>query len=264
MSELEAVEFILKEGPVVIQGQGGAKIDASHRLWGGISAKEFFPPGAETGAFYVITLTKNVTQAEQVRAAEVEISKALFKIASAWVFSGGSHMEVETREVISSPRVISNVDAVLQRLLGKANLTQVSVNFGMPIECIATYSQAPLTLATEIARLMQVDFFVSRLIGYYHQAWTEQTTSSWAPTLYKVRESLHKRYRGEAKARRALGIPYQQWKRFGTLLNNNDLRHAEICGIAPSISREDIEWLYKMARCWTATFLRAKGVNAIG
>lgn len=264
MSEFEAIELTLREGPVVIQGQEGVEIDAIHRLWNDIFAKEFFPPGAERGAFYAVTLTKYVNRAEQVRLVEVELSKVLLQIASAWVFSGGSHLEVETRQVITSRRVISNADAVLQRLLPRTNLTQVVADVGIPFESGTTYSRPPLPLAMEIAQLMKADFLVSRLIGYYYQAWTQQATSSWALNLYKVRDLLHKRYCSEAKAQSALGIPNQQWKRFGCLLNNNDLRHAEIGGVAPSISPENIRWLYKIARSWIATYLRAKGVNAIG
>ena len=85
MTEPEQIESVLKEGPVVIQNQGGTKVNSSYALWDGISARELFPPGAETGAFYVLTLAKEVSRAEDVRIAEVELSNALLKIASAWV-----------------------------------------------------------------------------------------------------------------------------------------------------------------------------------
>lgn len=264
MEELERLEFIVKEGPVVIQNQGSAKIDACYPVWDGISAKEFFPAGAERGAFYVVTLMKGVSDAKQMRAAEIELSKALFKIASAWVFSGGSHMEIETRELIVSPRVNSNVDTVFKRLVGRDGSTPISSTSAMAIESLATYSQAPLGFATDIARLMQNDFLVSRLISYYHQAWTERGTPSWALALYKVRDLLQTEYAGEARARRALGIPQKQWKQFGRLLNDNDLRHAEIRNVAPSISRQEVEWLYKTVRSWVAKFLSTMGVAAIG
>jgi hypothetical protein len=265
MGKVEYVELTLKTGVVHLQNHDGSEIDASYPLWDGMTAKEFYPAVTQGGAYYVITLGKGIAKATEVSATEAELSGALRKIASAWVFAGGSQMVVEHRDIISSKGFTSNAESVRERLLAAVGQKELSASFSMPMGFGATYSQAPLALAVDIAVVMEADFFVNRLINYYQQASLERSLASWALHLYKVRDLLDKRYCKPKKAYQELGISYKrEWSRFGELLNNNDLRHAEICGTVPIISRNDIDWLFRTSRSWIAKFLRTKGVNAIG
>jgi hypothetical protein len=98
---------------------------------------------------------------------------------------------------------------------------------------------------------------------------TASDGASWFISLHKVRELLAIIYgngkRASAKkAMSALGISKPQWDDFGNILNNNDLRHAEISGTAPPISAETQDKLYRTALCWVASYLRTKGLPAIG
>ena len=173
-------------------------------------------------------------------------------------------MDIQTRRVVNSPRVTTNSDVVIERLLSRDDHAPVTAHSATPIETSATYSQPPLALATEIAWLMQKDFLVRRLIGYYQQAWIERGTPSWALHLYKVRDLFQKKYDGACAAQSALAIPNKEWECFGRLLNNNDLRHAEIDNVPPTIGAEDVLWLYNTARRWIARYLEIKGVRAVG
>jgi hypothetical protein len=73
------------------------------------------------------------------------------------------------------------------------------------------------------------------------------------------------KYKCENAAKAALGISKNKWKYFGKLLNENDLRHAEITGSVPSVSHEEIDKLYRLAHRWAASYLRkAKSLPALG
>ena len=49
---------------------------------------------------------------------------------------------------------------------------------------------------------------------------------------------------------------------FGKILNNNDLRHAEISGNVPSVSNDDIDKIYALARSWVSSYLQTQGIPA--
>ena len=107
------VQVSITEGPVIIPSLNGTEVTATHCLWDGAVASENFPPGAGvSGANYVVTLKKEVTQLEDVRRVEDELTEALFMLAAAWPFAGGSHLVVDSRKLISSPRFESNADAI--------------------------------------------------------------------------------------------------------------------------------------------------------
>lgn len=261
----EVVQLSLKDGPITIKNHNGSEIDHTYQLWDGISTREFYPAVVAGGAYYVLTVMKHAAKAEEVSGIEIELIDALLKLASASVFSGGSHMHVETRKVVTSPRFDSNAASVRDRLLAGAGQRLVSATITVPTEFGATYSQPPLTLAVKITHLMHADFFVNRLIGYYQRAAIERgVTPTWCVELYKVRDLIKKKYRGEKTARSNLNIKGTEWRCFGDLLNNNDLRHAEVSGAAPVIPSPEIEWLYSTARSWVARYLTTCGVNAVG
>ena len=96
-------------------------------------------------------------------------------------------------------------------------------------------------------------------VGYYGRAKSDR--SSWFIDLYKVRDLLTKLYEGEETAKAKLGIAQSDWSFFGKILNNNDLRHAEVAGVVPQIAEEDVRRLYRLARAWTRSHLQASGLS---
>jgi hypothetical protein len=262
------VQLSITQGPIIIPSLEGAEVAATHPLWDGAIASEYFPPGAgASGANYVVTLKRSVREATEVRHVEDELTRALFMLAEAWPFSGGSHMEIVSRELISSPRFESNADAIEQQLLARNGLEKVTATFGIPAMTGVTYAQPPLALAIRIAELTRVDVPTKRLLHYHYQSRIDRISSTgidaaaWCINLYKVRDFLCKLYEGESAARTALGIGRREWSDFGKLLNNNDLRHAEISGTAPPFRQADINFLYTTAHTWISSYLKTKGLQ---
>jgi hypothetical protein len=262
-----SVQLKIKEGPVVLKKGGKDGIAASHQLWDGAVAVESFP--ATTGsAFYAVTLEKPVTDGRKVREAEKDLTEALLLIARAWSFSGGTYMIVETREVVLSSRVESNAHAVEQEFLAREGLVGLRADAVMKVEFSATYHQPPLSLAIEIAKLMRADFIARQLLTYFDRAWVDYyhyrstALSYWFVDLYKVRDLIAKFYGGENAARSALGIIKSEWSFFGDVLNNNDLRHAEVTGTAPPVPPEDVARIFAIARTWISSYLVCKGITS--
>ena len=96
---------------------------------------------------------------------------------------------------------------------------------------------------------------------YYSRQRTDR--SSWFIHLYKIRDFLAKIDGGEVQARSRLSISKGEWSFFGAILNNNDLRHAEISGTAPSVVRQDVDRLYRLARDWIRTHLVNQGLPVV-
>ncbi|MGO4869526.1 MAG: hypothetical protein ACLPGW_02790 [Roseiarcus sp.] len=148
MSTADYVQLSITEGPVIIPSLHGAGVDAIHCLWNGAVASEYFPSGVGAGgANYRVTLKKNLAQASEVQQVEDELTKALLMLAAAWPFSGGSHIVIESREIICSPRFQTNASEVEQRLLERDGLKKVTSTSHFPLEICATYAQPPLALA---------------------------------------------------------------------------------------------------------------------
>ena len=143
-------------------------------------------------------------------------------------------------------------------MLALSGHTRIMSNITANLEWTASYSQAPLNLAVRIAQSMQSDDKTRKLLYYYQKAIIERGRPSWFINLYKVREFLSKIYDGEQATKDKLGIS-EGWSFFGRILNDKDLRHAaEIQGIAPSISLDEIDKLYRLAHSWVASFLRVE------
>jgi hypothetical protein len=193
--------------------------------------------------------------------------KALQMLAAARPFSGGSYLTIETREVACSPSFESNAKELEREMLARSGLTKTVAQSSVQLDWSATYGQAPLRVAARIASSMHSDFQTWRLLHYHQRSVIERSHpaapdgASWFISLYKVRDFLSKLYGNDAAAKRALDISSSQWKDFGNLLNNNDLRHAEISGTSPPISLEDQEKLYRMALHWVASYLCTKGIT---
>jgi hypothetical protein len=256
----KAVRICRTEGPIVLHNAPATGIQKSYPLWNGASASEFFPPDVSSG-YYVLTLEKSVTSAREVQPVEEELTHALLLIAAAWSFSGGSYMLIESRAAISSFRIKSNADEIERELLGSDGIRAQVQEMPLPVDLLVSYSHPPLAYAIEIARMMQSDYVTGQLVKYYHAAWVNRPhldEASWFVNLYKVRDLLKKLYGGEQQARTALSIPKTEWKNIGVLLNNNDLRHAEITGKAPSVSPVAIDDAYATTRRWVVAYLKTK------
>lgn len=197
---------------------------------------------------------------------EDELTKALKMLAAAWPFSGGSNLAIQTRETVRSSGFTSNADELERQLLERNGLRRLTGTANISLEISATYLQFPLKFAVCIARKMRCDPGTYKLMQYHQTAVNDRSDpgqsdgASWFISLYKIRDILKLKYGDELAARAALGICKTQWSKFGNLLNKNDLRHAEIRGIVPPISRRDQDMLYQAAFCWVASYLWAQGL----
>jgi hypothetical protein len=110
---MPTVELVLKERPVVIRSLHRAGLDGTYSLWDDISASETFPADTES-ALYVLCVRKSVEQPDDLVAVESDLIFALRLLATAWPFSGGSFMLLDTREMTASPRFTSNAERYTQ------------------------------------------------------------------------------------------------------------------------------------------------------
>lgn len=259
---MSAVEIVLKEGPVLIPPLAGPGADRTYPLWNEMSASKFFPPHVES-AFYVLSLRKAVPGPDEVSEVEAELVSALRLLATAWPFSGGSFMVLDTRDVIVSDRFESNADRLRLELFAASGRRLITSSATIAYEALATYDRPPLEMASTIAKAAMNDHGLRRLLVYHQTAWvryhgrTRGNRSSWFIDLYKIRDLLKTLYGGEQAAKSRLAITDADWSFFGRILNNNDLRHAEVAGVVPPVAREDVDRLYGLARTWTQLHLKA-------
>jgi hypothetical protein len=259
-----SIRIVRKEGPVLIPSLQGEGIDAKYEVWEDVTAAEFFPPKVDY-AFYTISLSKFVSQHTEVSKVEAELIGALKLIAIAWPFCGGSFMIPETYQVLKISSHESNSGGIQKELLAREGLQRVAKEAAANLEVLAMYSRPPLGTATQLANAMHCEPALAELLEYHQQAWVEyyQDTnlrSSWFTHLYKVRDFLGKVCGGESEARSYLNISRADWSFFGKILNGNNLRHAEIQGMGPTVARADVDRLFLLARNWIRSYLREKGV----
>lgn len=262
---MSTVEVSLKEGPLLIPSLAGLGIKKTYPLENRMSASEFFPPHVES-AFYVLSLRKSVHNPGEVSKVEAELVSALRLLATAWPFSGGSFMVLDTRDVVISSRFESNADRVHSELLAAGRKTLIASSVTSVVEALATYEQPPLKVASIVAKTAMRNHGLRKLLAYHQIAWVEyyghrQTDrSAWFIDLYKVRDFLKKLYGGERAARSNLSITYADWSFFGHILNNNDLRHAEVTGVVPPVASLDVDRLYRLAKTWIQIHLKSLGL----
>ena len=261
----KVIRTVLKDGPVLIPSLIGAGVDASYPLWQGITAAEFYPSGVQS-AFYQITLEKEVIRSDEASVVEQELCQALKLLAKAWPFSGGSFMQVDTLEELREPRFQSNALEVKAELLAHEGSNRVVAGASFDAVIAATYRNPPLRTASMLAQAMLSDFVLDKLLEYHQNAWVEcycygrSYRAAWFMHLYKIRDGLSKFYNGDAIAKQILTIPHSDWVFFGSVLNNNDLRHADITGMAPAVPSEHVDRLYRLARSWICAHLVKQGL----
>lgn len=262
------VRITLREGPVRVPSLGQKGVNATHQLWDGIEGTEFFPPNERT-AFYNLSLAKGASTALAVAQVEGELMGALQLIAAAWPFAGGSFVALDLRETSTLPRVESNAAEVRQEFIAKGFPLPVSVTTEMGYESLASYSQAPLAAASQIAEAAHHTPRLRRLLQYHQSAWLRyyhrerDDRVGWFIDLYKVRDFLSAIYGNDETAIATLGTTQAAWSHFGRVLNNNDLRHAELDDVVPSLSRSEVDRLFQSAREWVTSYLRSLGLPAV-
>jgi hypothetical protein len=277
MQQPFSVRLSITDGPVKLRN-GGAGVSATFDVWDGITASEYFPTATEQ-AFYRLAVEKPITQPEDVPQIENELTSTLLRIAETWSFSGGSDMLIKTRGVITSSKFESNAAEVKRLLLDAQGRREIRRTIPLPLEILAKYSQAPLSVAVQIAQFAKVHFATSQLLTYYHEARVNRgfmNEPGWFVNLYKVRDTIHKIYVEKAKKNKvtktkpyvcselkALGVDMDEWKRFGSILNNNDFRHAEITGVSPPVPRNNVDMCYDAARKWVLLYLRSKNLPVV-
>jgi hypothetical protein len=139
----------------------------------------------------------------------------------------------------------------------------------IPLAWTATYHNPPLQLASAIATAAISNASLRRLPAYHHAAWagyygrSTRDRSSWFIDLYKVRDLFVKLYRRQKVVRERLGISADDWSFFETTLNTNDLRHAELTGVLPTLNEQDVTRLYALARDWIKSHLRVLGLATV-
>lgn len=261
----------IKEGPVHFSPPHTSGIDATYPLWSGIESEEHFP-AVEGSAFYTLTLKKDVTAIREVMVADTALVAALQLLATAWPFSGGSMLALEVRDVKAEPRFESNTDQVLDELCTRLGQSPVIAGATISFESGSTYRSPPLRTASIIARAAMTTYPVRKVLEYHQRAWLayyrqrDRDFAAWCLDLYKVRDLLKKIHGNDAAAaKRALGISNKDksWSEFGLVLNHNDLRHAEVTGVAPQVPRDTIDGLYAMAKTWVAAYLRSCGLPVV-
>lgn len=271
------LKIVLREGPVCIPLLKGEAVNDSHELWNGIRVFASFP-GCTSSAFYSISIEKDVARPSEVSAVEFELVNALKILASTWSFSGGSLMLLDTPSTQGAFRYESNAKDIERELLARTNLRRVESDLPLQYDVTCTYSCSPLATAARISKAIVVndDIDSIRLLRYYWQAQTSfhkyRTQSSWFVDLYKVLDVLRGIYspksakgnKKEQLVKLALGISKgdKSWSDFEAILNNNDLRHADILGTSPTLSRNDIDKVFQIARIWIQLHLNRKGLQA--
>jgi hypothetical protein len=264
MHQPSRIKIESKQGPAIISSLNGMGISATHALWADISAMEFFPSGVDS-AYYVVTLSKSVSKSVDVAKVESELIEALTFLAWAWPFCGGTFMVTNTAQVLRTPTHTSNSIEVKEELLTAEGVRSVFKSFTADACVLATYSRPPLESATEVAKMMHVDRGLARLMEYHHMAWSDYSTgrqrASWFINLYKVRDFLFKVYGRQVKKTRAnLHISKNDWDFVGKILNNHDLRHAEVTGAAPPVPEAKVARLFELAREWIRFYLQTKNL----
>lgn len=261
-----SVRIAVKEGPIKIKSLNGNQLNEQYTLWDNIVASEHFPANVDS-AFYLLSLEKSVSIRHEVYRVESELVDAINLIAWAWPFSGGSFINLEMRKLVISPRYESNAKEIEEELLAREGFHQVESNWSATVEIIGGYCQPPLEAAIRIVNAMRRNPALHSLMKYYHQAWLEYyhrhrtERSSWFIDLYKIQDVLKEIYcMKKFKEGNALKISKVDWSFFEKTLNNNDLRHAEISGNAPSVTREDVDRLYRLARTWIQSHLIKQGL----
>jgi hypothetical protein len=254
------VEIKFKQGPVVVNENTGQGINNEYPLWNEIIGNEHFPATKES-ASYQLTLRKKVESHDEVEKTEEELIDALSQLSYVWPFAGGSVMTPEVLRLQYVPSFESNAAEVKKHLLGEANLKRVTRDACFPFEITGTYLRFPLKPAIELCSKSKEDVYLQMLFEYYRKASTDPFT--WFIALYNIRDVLKYAFDNSSKkTKNTLSINEKEWKYFGRVLNNNNLRHPPISkASAKSINNEEVNKVKKLGFKWINAYLNYKGID---
>jgi hypothetical protein len=98
------------------------------------------------------------------------------------------------------------------------------------------------------------------LFKYYYDGIVDR--EKWYIHLYKVRDVLRK-ILGKNQWRDVLSIEQSDLSDFEKILNNNDLRHADVSAIKVEVPEEKITIAKELARTWVEAYLLHLGLNPV-
>jgi hypothetical protein len=139
-------------------------------------------------------------------------------------------------------------------IIWSLNGTRLSAGYALWNDIVASEFFPPNgDSAFYVLSLEKPVFQASEVVEYDHPQGAKRP--SWFIDLYKVREVLKEIYAGEAKAQSMLNISNDDCRFFMRILNNYDLRHAMVSGIAEAIAAQDVDRLYRLAQSWIQAHL---------
>jgi len=252
------VELSIKEGPVEIDALFGAGAEKEVPLWDEIVGRETFPATKEP-AFYQLDLRKPVHRADEVLKAEEHLKTCLTALSHVWHFAGGALLIYESIRRDKSPRYIGNAERIEEELLAMQGKKKVYGGFGFSWKTIGSYRDMPLTLAASLCRAADSNAPLKKMFKYHYEGLTDH--EKWFVHIYKVRDTLCGVLGKPDKVCSTLGISSSDWKEFGRILNNYDLRHPEISVSNVTVPKAEVAMAKEMARLWLLAYLRYLGIS---
>ena len=252
------VELSIKDGPVEIDTLFGAGAEKEVPLWDEIVGRETFPATREA-AFYQLDLRKPVHRADEVLKGEEHLKLCLSALSHVWHFAGGTLLIYESSRREKSPRYISNAERIEEDFLAMQGKKKVYFGCGLSWNTIGSYRDMPLTLAANLCRAAASNVPLKKIFEYHYEGLTDN--EKWFVHIFNVRDALRKVFGKEDKVRSTLGISSSDWKEFGRILNNYDLRHPEISVRNVTVPKAEIAATKEMARLWILAYLQYLGLS---
>ena len=253
------VEVSIKDGPVEIDTLFGAGAENKVPLWDEIVGHETFPATKEA-AFYQLDLRKPVHRADEVLKAEEHLKLCLSALSHVWHFAGGTLLIYESSRREKSPRYISNAERIEEELLAMQGNKKVYCGAAMSWKTIGGYRDMPLTLAANLCRAAASNAPLKKLFKYHYEGLTDN--DKWFVHIYKVRDTLCEALGKQDNVRSTLGISSSDWKEFGRILDNYDLRHPGIGVRNVTVPKAAVATTKEMARLWILAYLQYLGLSA--
>lgn len=229
----------------------------------GITLKESFNPNEHC---YEISIFKEVLSLEELYQTKEKILNILEKIALLWPIVTGYSLRYVDIEKKILPKYQSNFDEVESKILETLGKTKKILSQNIMYKIYNEFDKPPLELTLKIYETIKKEPDVWKLLKYY--AYSLLDKDCWFVHLYKVRDKLEQivkkkyNFKKDYQVRKKLNIPQEEWKDFGKILNNYDLRHpGELNG---KISEADINKIKLLARKWIITFLNQEFNLSIG
>jgi hypothetical protein len=236
-----------------LRGRGTAK---SLPLWDGITAREIFP-ATNGAAFYELSVEKEATESE-IRRVEGQLREALEALARAWRFAGGSLLRTETSTLDTEKLYESNAEQVGEEFLAERGLKRTVKTFPCSVETCAGYSRPPLEDAVGISLEAQANPTLALLLRYHSVVYSG--SPKWWVEASKIRDALSHEFGGEKETREALGISRGDWRDFGQILNNDDLRHSPTSGKGRTGAAEKLRRVKRLSREWVERYMQRVGL----